>query len=129
MKTIKDKTYKEIIIKNSKFQAYAFNLTSIKEFNEHYSNLKKIHKKATHICFAYKFNENNIQHVKYFDDGEPKGTAGLPIYSFIDKKDLNNICIFVVRYYGKIKLGAGGLIRAYLKAAKESVEIAELIDL
>lgn len=80
-------------------------------------NLKKENKKANHIPYAYKINER----MKKSDDKEPNGTSGMPILSVIDKNNLNNCAIFIVRYYGGIKLGSGGLFRAYLNAAKNVV--------
>lgn len=110
-----------IEIKKSKFYGYAFKVKSLEEVEAHLEELWKEHKKARHICYAYKFFDNELK-VKAFDDGEPSGTAGKPILNIIEKKELNNIVIFVVRYFGGIKLGAGGLLRAYSKCAIEAVE-------
>lgn len=106
----------EIVIKKSKFIGEKFSVKSLDEINKILLNIKIRHKKATHICFAYKFFDNN-NYEKAFDDGEPSGTAGKPILNVINKKGENNILIVVVRYFGGIKLGAGGLIRAYSKVA------------
>ena len=77
---------------------------------------KSKNKKATHICFAYVISGTEFL-AKAFDDGEPGGTAGKPILSVIQKQNLTNVLVVVVRYFGGIKLGAGGLVRAYSKAA------------
>lgn len=105
----------EILIKKSKFLGFLYEISNLEEIKEILNNLKKEHKKATHICYAYKVGIS----VKYSDDGEPNGTAGKPIYNIIEKKNLNNILIVVIRYFGGIKLGAGGLFRAYSNCASE----------
>ena len=105
----------EIVINKSRFIAYKFELKSL---DANLELLKKQHKKATHICYAYVFNIGVVSE-KCFDDGEPNGTAGYPILNVIKKRNLNNTLVAVVRYFGGIKLGAGGLTRAYTKAASE----------
>ena len=112
MKLIKESIYE---IKKSKFYAFNYNVESIDEINQILEILKKEHKKAKHIVYAYKID--GIE--KKYDDGEPSGTAGLPLYNIINKKDLNHILIVVVRYFGGIKLGAGGLLRAYNTAGSD----------
>lgn len=102
-------------IKKSKFYAFSYSVDNTSEVSEILDLLKKEHKKARHIVYAYKIDGQE----KKCDDGEPSGTAGLPIYNIINKKDLNHILIVVVRYFGGIKLGAGGLLRAYNKAASD----------
>lgn len=104
-------------IKKSKFLAYSLKVESVEEAINVFEKLKKQHKKANHVCFAYKIVSNGVEQVKFFDDGEPNGTAGRPILSVIEKKGLENVAVYVVRYFGGVKLGAGGLIRAYSKAA------------
>ncbi len=103
-------------IKKSKFLAYALETKSASEVLEVFQTLKKQHKKANHVCYAYKVVSDGVEQVKFFDDGEPNGTAGKPILSVIEKKGLENVAVFVVRYFGGVKLGAGGLVRAYSKA-------------
>ena len=105
-----------IEIKKSKFYGYMFNVSCVSDVMTILENLKKDHKKATHICYAYKI-VNNAEIVKFSDDGEPSGTAGKPILNVIEKKNLKNILICVIRYFGGIKLGANGLCRAYSKCA------------
>ncbi len=104
-----------ILIKKSKFLTFLYEIDNLEEIKEILNNLKIEHKKATHICYAYKIGVN----AKYFDDGEPAGTAGKPIFNVIEKKNLNNVLIIVIRYFGGIKLGAGGLFRAYSNCASE----------
>lgn len=106
----------EIEIKKSKFIGYVYKVDSLSNAKSLILKLKKEHKKATHICYAYKIVGDEYAE-KAFDDGEPSGTAGKPILNVINKKKLSNVLVVVVRYFGGIKLGAGGLIRAYSKTA------------
>ena len=106
----------EIVINKSRFIAYMFELQSLDDVKTNLEFLKKEYKKATHICYAYVFNINVVSE-KCFDDGEPGGTAGYPILNVIKKRGVTNTLVAVVRYFGGIKLGAGGLTRAYTKAA------------
>lgn len=112
MKLINESLYE---IKKSKFHAYRYEVNSIEEIDHILQDLKKEHKKARHIVYAYKID--GIE--KKYDDGEPSGTAGMPLYNIINKKDLNHILLVVVRYFGGIKLGAGGLLRAYNQAGSD----------
>ncbi len=105
----------EIIINKSRFIAYRYDLSSLDEVKTHLESLRKEHKKATHICYAYVYNKDMVSE-KCSDDGEPGGTAGYPILNVIKKKNLTNTMVAVVRYFGGIKLGAGGLTRAYTKS-------------
>ena len=106
----------ELIINKSRFIAYKLDLTNLEQVKNTLHELKKEHKKARHICYAYVF-KGDVVSEKCSDDGEPGGTAGYPILNVIKKKNLNNVMVAVVRYFGGIKLGAGGLTRAYTKAA------------
>lgn len=114
MKLINETTY---IVKKSKFIAYYYFVKNPSEVVTIFECLKKEHKKAKHIPYAYKIDTM----IKKSDDKEPSGTSGAPILSVIEKNELNNAAIFVVRYFGGIKLGSGGLYRAYLSAAKECI--------
>lgn len=105
-------TYEEII-KKSRFISYYYEVNNIDEVNKILNDLKVEHKKARHLPYAYKID----QVIKKSDDKEPGGTAGLPIYSVIERNNLNNVLIVIVRYFGGIKLGAGGLLRAYSSGA------------
>lgn len=120
-KTIKADTIEIIEIKKSKFIGYTFYCETVNQANNFLTELKKEHKKATHVCFAYVINSNE----KASDDGEPQGTAGLPILEVIKKQNLTNVLCVVVRYFGGIKLGAGGLIRAYSETAAQTVKKSE----
>lgn len=109
---------KEIIINKSRFIAYRLELTSLEQVKPFLLGLKKEHKKANHVCYAYVY-KGEVVSEKCSDDGEPNGTAGYPILNVIKKKNLTNTLVAVVRYFGGIKLGAGGLTRAYTKATAE----------
>ena len=105
-------------IKKSKFIAYYYEVESVFEVAEILETLKKEHKKARHIPYAYKIDNE----IKKSDDKEPSGTSGMPILNIIEKNNLNHVLIAVVRYFGGTKLGAGGLIRAYSNSAKEVIK-------
>ena len=110
-----DAKFFELEINKSRFLAYKLDLNSLDEVKPFLEGLKKEHKKARHVCYAYVFNKDVVSE-KCSDDGEPGGTAGYPILNVIKKKNLTNVLVAVVRYFGGIKLGAGGLTRAYTKA-------------
>lgn len=126
MKTIKENTKNEIIIKNSRFITLLYKIRSKEEIEQYLEQVKKRYPKATHYCYAYKIGEN-IK--KTSDDGEPGGTAGMPMLNVLDKEDITNILAITIRYFGGIKLGAGGLIRAYSKSVKEALNKVSLIKL
>ena len=111
----------EFVEKKSKFLGYRLSCEKLEQIEEALAFLKKEHKKATHICYAYSLACPFLE--KAVDDGEPSGTAGRPILSVLQKRGLKNTCVFVVRYFGGIKLGAGGLVRAYTKTT--SLSLAE----
>ena len=110
----------EIIEKKSKFYGYLLFCEKEEIIKDALKSLKAFHKKATHICYAYRLSFPFAE--KAVDDGEPSGTAGRPILNVLQKKDLKNVAIFIVRYFGGIKLGAGGLVRTYSKTAGELVK-------
>lgn len=122
---VKNTVKNEIIIKNSRFIAYLYPINSIDEINENITEIKKEHPKANHITYAYILNNTK----KAYDDKEPTGTAGNPILNVLEKNNLMNTLCIVVRYFGGIKLGAGGLIRAYGKSARNTLENATLLEL
>ncbi len=107
----------EYVEKKSRFLGYLLPCHTIEEVNEAIGFLKKEHKKATHICYAYSLKSPFLE--KAVDDGEPNGTAGRPILSVMQKRGVFDVCVFVVRYFGGVKLGAGGLVRAYTKVTSE----------
>jgi len=116
--------YKE---KNSKFFGYAFPVTTEEEIKLHLEKLRKQHFGAVHFCYAFQLGTDTIQY-RANDDGEPSNSAGMPIYGQIQSFELTNILIVVVRFFGGVKLGVGGLISAYRTAAQMALEEAEIIE-
>ena len=117
----------EYIVEKSTFIGYAKPIKTEEEAIEFVNEIKKKHKDATHNVWAYTVGENmNIQ--RYSDDGEPQGTAGIPTLEVIKKEDLRDVVVVVTRYFGGIKLGAGGLVRAYTKGAKVGIEAGIVIE-
>ena len=116
-------TYKE---KGSKFISYAFRVYDKNEIKKRIENLKKIEKSANHYCYAYILHPDKSMS-RFNDDGEPNSTAGRPIIKQIEKHDLTNILIVVVRYFGGIKLGIPGLIRSYKTATINVLENTKII--
>jgi uncharacterized YigZ family protein len=113
--------------KNSKFYGYAFPITSEEEIKIHLDILRKKHFGAVHFCYAFQLGTDKIQ-FRANDDGEPSNTAGMPIYGQIQSFELTNILVVVVRFFGGIKLGVGGLISAYRTTAQLALEEAEIIE-
>lgn len=117
----------EIIINKSRFIGYAIPIEREEEALDFIETIKTKHRDATHNVYAYVYGEDsNIQ--RFSDDGEPSGTAGIPALEVIKKEDLRNVVVVVTRYFGGIKLGTGGLIRAYTKGAKIGLEAGGIID-
>ncbi|SFD29030.1 IMPACT family protein [Algibacter pectinivorans] len=113
--------------KNSKFFGYAFPLTNEEDIKLHLEALKKQHHSARHWCYAYQIGTETISY-RANDDGEPSNSAGMPIYGQIQSYNLTNVLIVVVRYFGGVKLGVGGLISAYRTAAQLSLDAATIIE-
>lgn len=125
-KTIHSYGEGEILINKSRFIGYSKPVETEELAIEFIDQIKEKHKDATHNVFAYVIGENsNIQ--RYNDDGEPSGTAGVPILEVLKKEELRNTVLVVTRYYGGIKLGAGGLIRAYIKGAKAGLDSSKIV--
>ena len=117
----------EYIVEKSTFIGYAKPIKTEEEAIEFVNEIKKKHKDATHNVWAYTVGENmNIQ--RYSDDGEPQGTAEIPTLEVIKKEDLRDVVVVVTRYFGGIKLGAGGLVRAYTKGEKVGIEAGIVIE-
>ena len=115
MYTIKNNVSDELIINKSKFITYLYKVKNIEDVNTYLDELKNKYKDATHICYAYIINNTK----RFSDDNEPNGTAGVPILNVLENNNLNYVLCAVVRYFGGIKLGAGGLLRAYSSSCKE----------
>ena len=116
-------TYKD---KNSKFIGYAFSILDESQIKIHIDTLKKEHHNAKHWCYAFKLGTEKFSY-RVNDDGEPSGSAGMPIYGQIESFEVTNILIVVVRYYGGTKLGVSGLINAYRTGAKFALQSADII--
>ena len=111
-------------IKRSEFICVIKHAESETDAKDFVSARKKLHSLATHNCYAYRVNECGTERVRYSDDGEPQGTAGLPILNVLKSKGFMNVVAVVTRYFGGIKLGGGGLVRAYLEAAANAAAVA-----
>jgi len=125
-KTILKAAEVQFVEKGSRFIGYAFPVQTEKAATEHIAELRAFHPKAHHNCFAYQIGAAN-QYKRQSDDGEPSGTAGMPILDVITKQDLKDVLVVVTRYFGGTLLGAGGLVRAYSRGAKEAVLAAQVI--
>lgn len=126
-RTIKAKGSHEIIINKSRFICSMKRTDTEAEAVEFIEKIKSEHPKANHNCFAYLIgNTNSIQRMS--DDGEPSGTAGVPMLEVLKKQQLKNTAVVVTRYFGGVKLGAGGLIRAYGSAVSEAISTIGLIE-
>ena len=122
MYTIKKNVTTEIIINKSRFIGILMPVDNIEDINNILNNIKNEYKDATHYCYAYIIDNTK----RFNDDGEPGGTAGMPILNVIEQNNLNHVLIVVVRYFGGIKLGAGGLVRDYSKISSECIKQAKL---
>ena len=125
--TVKNAGEHEIVIEKSKFVAQITRATTEEEAQAFIQEIKKKHWDATHNCSAYLIGEHN-QIQKAYDDGEPSGTAGVPMLEVLKKRDLKDTVVVVTRYFGGIKLGAGGLIRAYGKAVSEGLNAIGVVE-
>ncbi|WP_455150993.1 IMPACT family protein [Capnocytophaga sp.] len=112
--------------KSSKFLGYAFPVTSEEEIKAHLEEVKKAHFSARHWCYAWQLGYGTNQRYRANDDGEPNNTAGIPIYGQIQSFELTNILVIVVRYFGGIKLGVGGLVQAYKTTVQLTLQEAEI---
>ena len=126
-KTIK-KSAENILLKEkgSKFIGFAFQINNETELKESLEKVKTEHPKATHHCYAFRLGILG-ENYRANDDGEPNGSAGLPIYNQLLAHEITNILVIVVRYYGGTKLGVSGLVKAYKECAKQTLEECEII--
>lgn len=126
-KTVEKEASDFFIEKKSKFIGYAKPVKTQEEAVDFISKIKSKHWDATHNVYAYVLRENNIQ--RYSDDGEPSGTAGVPVLDVMLKESLVDVCVVATRYFGGTLLGAGGLVRAYSHTSKIALEAAEIITM
>ena len=125
MLSIKNNIVNEFVIKKSRFITFLFRVDDIDSVNVYLNDLNIKYKDATHICYAY-----IIDNVKRFsDNGEPGGTAGMPILGVLESKKIDHILCCVVRYFGGIKLGANGLVRAYSSSCSEAISNSSIVSL
>lgn len=126
-KTIKNPV-EDIILKEkgSKFIGYAYPVNTNQELKNVLKNIKELHPKATHHCYAFRLGLNG-ENYRVNDDGEPSGSAGLPIYNQLLANELTNILVIIVRYYGGTKLGVSGLVKAYKECTKATLESTKII--
>jgi uncharacterized YigZ family protein len=125
--TVKGYGEHEINIERSRFITYVTRAETEEEAQEFITSIKKKHHDANHNCSAYMIGENNLIQ-KANDDGEPSGTAGVPMLEVLKKRDLKDTVVVVTRYFGGIKLGAGGLIRAYGRATSEGLNATGIVE-
>ncbi len=123
--TILELATSEIEVEKSRFFGYLFPVSSIDEFNKILTNIKKDNIKARHFCYAYIINNEKRGN----DDGEPKGSAGLPLLNSLIKNELSNVAIVVVRYFGGTLLGSGRLLRTYVRSFEETFLKAKKVEL
>lgn len=121
--TVSRRACKEIVINKSRFIGYASPAESEEQALSFLRELKEEHRSATHHCYAYIIGENSGV-MRYSDDGEPGGTAGLPIMEVMKARKIVNCCVVVVRYFGGVLLGTGGLVRAYTQSSQLALEAA-----
>jgi uncharacterized YigZ family protein len=125
--TVKQEGSFEIIIQKSRFIGHVKRTETEQEAQDFIQEIKKKHNAANHNCSAYMIGENNLIQ-KAQDDGEPSGTAGVPMLEVLKKKDLKDTTVVVTRYFGGVKLGAGGLIRAYSKGTSEVINHVGIVN-
>ena len=121
---IKEECTNTIVIEKSRFITYLEYCENEEQYKEYLKTIKKKHYDATHVCSAFLGKDTR----RSSDDGEPSGTAGVPMLSCLDKHGMENTAAFVVCYFGGIKLGAGGLIRAYSSSVSEAIKQADLVE-
>lgn len=126
-KTLGHYAAEEYIVKKSRFIGYAKPVKTEKEALDFISEISKKHWDATHNVYAYSLREGGIK--RFSDDGEPQGTAGMPVLNVLTQEDVTDCVVVVTRYFGGILLGGGGLVRAYSHSAKIGVDAAEIITL
>lgn len=126
-RTVKEFNNDEYIVKRSRFIGYAKPVRTVDEANAFIAEIKSKHWDATHNVYAYILRDGGIK--RYSDDGEPQGTAGVPVLDVIEKEGLTDTVVVVTRYFGGVLLGGGGLVRAYSHSAKIAVESAKIITM
>jgi len=116
----------EITVERSRFICHVYRVKTVAEATHYLNNVRELHARANHHCVAYLIGENN-EFGRAADDGEPNGTAGAPMLEVLKRQNIRNCLVIVTRYFGGIKLGAGGLIRAYGSAVSEALKVVGLV--
>lgn len=124
-KTVQNEAHSEFTEKRSRFIGYCKPVTTEQEAIDFINSKRSEHWNATHNVYAYSLREGNIK--RYSDDGEPSGTAGMPVLDVITKNEIYDVCIVVTRYFGGVLLGTGGLVRAYSQGAKVALEEGKVV--
>ena len=124
-KTVKKQAHDEFVEKRSRFIGYCTPVTTEEEATDFIAHIRAKHWDARHNVYAYSLREGNTK--RYSDDGEPSGTAGMPVLDVIVKNGVTDVCVVVTRYFGGVLLGTGGLVRAYSQAAKIGLDAAEIV--
>ena len=125
--TISAPAQDSFIEKRSEFIGFISPITTNDEAVDFINSIKAKHRKAKHNVYAYILRNDNIS--RYSDDGEPQGTAGMPVLEVLKKRGLTDVCVVVTRYFGGILLGGGGLVRAYSHAASLACDAAKIMDM
>lgn len=126
-KTVAERAEASFTEKKSEFIGYIAPCKTEAEALGFIEEIRRLHRKATHNCYAYILRDNNIG--RHSDDGEPSGTAGAPMFEVLKKEGLTDVCCVVTRYFGGVLLGAGGLVRAYTNGVKIAVEAARIKEM
>lgn len=124
-KTVQNESHSEFTEKRSRFIGYCKPVTTEQEAVDFINSKRSEHWNATHNVYAYSLREGNIK--RYSDDGEPSGTAGMPVLDVITKNEIYDVCIVVTRYFGGVLLGTGGLVRAYSQGAKVALKAGNVV--
>lgn len=126
-RTVRQEGCGEYEVKRSRFLCYAAPVKTSEDAQAFIAAVKQKHWDARHNCSAYRLREGNLK--RFSDDGEPQGTAGMPILDVLEKQDVTDVCVVITRYFGGILLGAGGLVRAYSHSASLALEAGEVITM
>ena len=126
-KTVKTESHDEFTEKRSRFIGYVKPVKTEQEATDFINSLRSKHWDARHNVYAYSLREGNIK--RYSDDGEPSGTAGMPVLDVITKNEVYDVCVVVTRYFGGVLLGTGGLVRAYSQGAKLALEAGQIVKM
>lgn len=126
-RTVRQEGCGEYEVKRSRFLCYVRPVKTPEEAQAFIAEVKQKHWDARHNCSAYRLREGNLK--RFSDDGEPQGTAGMPILDVLEKQDVTDVCVVITRYFGGILLGAGGLVRAYSHSASLALEAGEVVEM